>query len=400
MKGDTMTKAQISQWPKYEDEQIAEVVAVLQSGKVSQWTGPHVGQFERGYADYLGRKHAVALANGTLALELPLRILGIGQGDEVIVTSRSFLASAGCVSFVGAVPVFADVDLDSQNVTVATIAPLITSRTKAIIVVHLAGWPCDMNAVMALAEKHGLFVIEDCAQAHGATYNGRPVGSFGHFAAFSFCQDKIITTGGEGGLLALDDDEMWKRCWSFKDHGKNYDTVFNREHPPGFRWLHESIGTNWRMTSIQAVMGLYQLRKLGDYRLSRKRNAKILLDTFVNLKGLRVPVPTDDIEHAFYRFYSFVRPERLQESWSRDRIIAALTEKGVSCFVGSCSEIYRERVFQGLGLGPPQRLPNAVQLGETSVAFLVDPCQTPETMQAVASSVAEIMLQSTKPQYA
>jgi dTDP-4-amino-4,6-dideoxygalactose transaminase len=378
-------------WPQYDDEQIADVVAVLKSGRVNAWTGDHVAEFEMAYAQYLGRNHAVALANGSVALDLALRIIEIGAGDEVVVTPRSFMASASCVPLAGAIPVFADVDTDSQNISAATIAPCITPRTKAIIVVHLAGWPCDMDPIMNLARKHNLIVIEDCAQAHGAHYKGKPVGALGDIAVFSFCQDKIITTGGEGGLLALDNHELWNKAWSFKDHGKSYDAVFNTQHPPGFRWLHESFGTNWRMTSIQAVMGLRQLQRLSDYSHQRRENAETLLRTLHSLEALRTPVPSEDYQHAYYRLYSFVRPERLRPGWTRDRIVAEISAKDAPCFTGSCSEIYLEKAFRDSGFSPLQRLPQALALGETSLAFLVDPCQTAEATTHTATAIRDVI---------
>lgn len=381
----------MTKWPYYDDEQIADVVSVLKSGQVNAWTGSYVEHFEKAYAQHLGRKHAVALANGSVALDLALRIIGVGAGDEVIVTPRSFMASASCVPLAGAVPVFADIDPDSQNISAATIAPCITPRTKAIIPVHLAGWPCDMDPIMKLARKHNLIVIEDCAQAHGAHYKGKPVGSLGDIAVFSFCQDKIITTGGEGGLLALNDDDLWNKAWSFKDHGKSYDAVFNAEHPPGFRWLHESFGTNWRMTSIQAVMGLRQLGRLSDYSRQRRQNAETLLRTLRELEALRTPVPPDDYQHAYYRLYSFVRPERLRPGWTRDRIVTEITAKNAPCFTGSCPEIYLEKAFRESGFAPLQRLPQALALGETSVAFLVDPCQTAEATAHTATAIRDVI---------
>jgi dTDP-4-amino-4,6-dideoxygalactose transaminase len=378
-------------WPHYDDEQIADVVAVLKSGEVNAWTGSHVADFEKAYAQHLGRSHAVALANGSVALDLALRIIGLGAGDEVIVTPRSFMASASCVPLAGAIPVFADVDPDSQNISAATIAPCITPRTRAIIVVHLAGWPCDMDPIMKLARKNNLIVIEDCAQAHGALYKGKPVGAHGDIAVFSFCQDKIITTGGEGGLLALDDDALWNKAWSFKDHGKSYDAVFNTQHPPGFRWLHESFGTNWRMTSIQAVMGLRQLQRLSGYSRQRRQNAETLLRTLRGLEALRTPVPPDDCQHAYYRLYSFVRLERLRPGWTRDRIVAEISAKNAPCFTGSCSEIYLEKAFRESGFAPLQRLPQALALGETSLAFLVDPCQTAEATAHTATAIRDVI---------
>jgi len=197
-------------WPYYAPDEVQAVTDVLLSGKVNYWTGQVSRQFEQAYADYLGVKHTIAVANGTLALDLAWVALGIGQGDEVIVTSRTFLASVSSIVLAGAKPVFADVDVDSQNITVDTIKAVLTPKTKAIICVHLAGWPCDMPAIMAFAREHNLYVIEDCAQAHGAQINGQAIGSFGDIAAFSFCQDKIMSTGGEGGLVATNNSDCWQ----------------------------------------------------------------------------------------------------------------------------------------------------------------------------------------------
>ncbi len=378
-------------WPHYDDEQIAEVAKVLRSGKVNAWTGPYVTDFERQYEAYLGRKHAIALANGSVALDLALKIIDLQPGDEVIVTPRSFIASASCVPLAGGVPVFADIDPDTQNLTAETIAQKIGPRTKAVIVVHLAGWPCDMDPICELARKHGIVVIEDCAQAHGAFYKGKPVGSFGEIASFSFCQDKIITTGGEGGLLAMDDEALWKAAWSFKDHGKSFDTVFHKEHPPGFRWLHEDFGTNWRMTAMQAVLGSLQLSRLPDWQKQRRNNAQVLIDACDDLPPLRTPVPDRDIEHAWYRFYTFVRPESLSEGWDRDRIMREINAQDVPCFVGSCSEVYLEQAFVKNGLNPKERLPVAKVLGDTSLAFPVDPSKDIAEMKRAAEVLRSVV---------
>ncbi|ASQ07528.1 DegT/DnrJ/EryC1/StrS aminotransferase family protein (plasmid) [Sinorhizobium meliloti] len=380
----------MGRWPVYDEEQIEDVVSVLRSGEVNAWTGPHVRNFEAAYERFLGVKHAVALANGTVALDLALFALGLEPGDEVIVTPRSFIASASTVPMAGGVAVFADVDRDSQNITAETIRAKLTPRTKGVIVVHLAGWPCDMPAIMALAREKGLWVIEDCAQAHGAEIDSRPVGSFGDIAAFSFCQDKIITTGGEGGLVAMNDDELWKKAWSRKDHGKSYDAVYHKEHPPGFRWLHESIGTNWRMMSIQAVMGSRQLQRLTEWRSIRAHNAAIIARAAEEIEALRTPLPPRGIQHAWYRFYTFLRPERLRPDWSRDRIIAEINGAGVACFSGSCSEIYLEKAFTDIGMAPAQPLPDARELGETSLAFLVDPALDTAAMEKAAHVLREV----------
>jgi dTDP-4-amino-4,6-dideoxygalactose transaminase len=363
----------------------------LFSGRVNYWTGQEGREFEREYAAYTGRGHAIALANGSLALELALYAFGVGPGDEVITSPRTFIASASSAVMRGAVPVLADVDPVSQNITAETIRAVLTPKTRAIICVHLAGWPCDMDSIMELAREQGLFVIEDCAQAHGARYKDRPVGSFGHAAAFSFCQDKIMTTGGEGGMLVLDDEDAWKRAWAFKDHGKSWEAVYEREHAPGFRWLHESFGTNWRMTEIQAAIGRVQLGKLDAWVKKRRAHAKKLTACFENLEGLRLTRPGADIFHAYYKYYVFVRPELLKTGWNRDRIMNEIMDRGVPCYSGSCSEIYREKAFTDAGYGPGKRLPVAKELGETSLMFLVHPTLAPEEIERTCGVVDAVM---------
>ncbi len=384
----------MTRWPVYDESQIEAVAEVLRSGKVNAWTGQHVAEFEKAYSDYLGCKHSIALANGTLALDLALRAIDLKPGDEVIVTPRSFVASASCVPMAGGVPIFADVEADSQNISARTVRPHITPRTKAIIAVHLAGWPCDMHALAELASEHDIWLIEDCAQAHGAFYHGKPVGILGDIAAFSFCQDKIVTTGGEGGLLATNDTEIWRKAWSYKDHGKSYDTVFNKQHPPGFRWLHESFGTNWRMTSIQAVLGTCQLKQLSVWQEQRSMKAQLYLSALSHISALSTPLPPDHITHAWYRLYTFVRPEKLRLGWDRDRILNELNTRGVTCFSGSCSEIYREKAFVDAGFGPIQRLPNAVELGQSSLAFLVDPSEDNNNIRRSCEVIVSVFEQA------
>lgn len=374
-------------WPAFDDEQIAAAEAVLRSGKVNYWTGEEGRAFEAEFAEAAGCRYGIALANGTVALELALRSLGIGPGDEVVVTPRTFLASASCVVACGARPVFADVDPNSQNITAETIQSVLSARTKAVIAVHLAGWPCDMEPILALCRSRGLKLIEDCAQAHGATYLGRPVGSFGDASAFSFCQDKIMTTAGEGGMLVTNDAALWSRAWSYKDHGKSFEAVFERPHPPGFRWLHESFGTNWRMTEVQAAIGRVQLRRLPQWLDRRRRNAAILTERLAAIPALRVTRPPNHAGHAYYKYYAFVRTERLAAGWDRDRILAAIAAQGVPCFSGSCSEIYLEKAFDGTGFAPAQRLPVARALGETSVMLLVHPTLSAADMARTCSAV-------------
>ena len=378
-------------WPRYDDDEVEAVRAVLQSGKVNYWTGGEGRVFEQEYAASVGVKHAIAVANGTVALDLALHALAIGQGDEVIVTSRSFVASASCVALCGAMPVFAEIDRESQNITAATIEPLVTSRTRAIIVVHLAGWPCEMDEIMSLARPLGIAVIEDCAQAHGAKYKGKPVGSLADIAVFSFCQDKIITTGGEGGLVATDNDVWWRRAWEFKDHGKSHDKVFGTDHPPGFRWVHDDFGGNGRLTEMQAAIGRIQLRKLPDWHAARVANAVRLREWLADVPGLRVPLPPLHVEHAYYRLYAFFDSQRFAPGWDQSRLMAAIEAEGVPVSVGSCGEIYREKSFASRHIGPLAPWPIAQECGETSLAFALHPGLEPQHFEAIGRAVGRAM---------
>lgn len=386
-----MLNTSFSPWPSFTVEEADAVRDVILSNKVNYWTGQECRAFEKEFAAWAGTEHAVALANGTVALDVVLHALGIGTGDEVIVTSRTFLASVSTIVNAGAIPVFADVDRDSQNITSDTIRAVLSPRTKAIICVHLAGWPCDMDPVMELAKEHGLFVIEDCAQAHGARYKGRPVGSIGHAGAWSFCQDKIMTTGGEGGMVTTNDRELWSRMWSFKDHGKSWEAVYERRHPPGFRWLHESFGTNWRMMEVQGVIGRIQLRRMSEWHEQRLSNANALWSCARGVRGLRVPSIPDGVEHAAYKCYVFVVPELLKADWSRDRILEEINARGVPCYSGSCSEVYLEKAFDGTDCRPAQRLPVARELGDTSLMFLVHPTLTEEELRKTQDVLTEVM---------
>ncbi len=371
-----MLNTPFSPWPSFTPEEIEAVSAVLASNRVNYWTGDRCREFERRFADWVGTRHAVALTNGTMALEAALKALGVGPGDEVITTSRTFMASASCIVTAGAVPVFADVDADSQNITAETIAAVLTPRTKAVICVHLGGMPCDMDPIMALAEQNGLKVIEDCAQAHGARYRGRSVGSIGHIGAWSFCQDKIMTTGGEGGMVTTDDPALSSFMWSYKDHGKSGHANQERPRPSGPRQVYDSFGTNGRMIEMQAAIGLIQLERMPAWTLRRTAIADALAEACRAHDLVRVPATPEGIDHAWYRFYAFVQPERLAEGWTRDRIIEAVNAAGVPCFHGSASEVYLERAFDDTGWRPAERLPTARRLGETAIAMLVHPTLT------------------------
>lgn len=383
-----MLNTSFSPWPSFSEEEANAVRDVLLSNKVNYWTGQECRAFEREFAAFANTDFAIAVANGTVALDLAFKALGIGVGDEVVVTSRTFIASVSSIVNSGAVPVFADVDKDSQNISATTIAAVITPSTKAIVCVHLAGWPCEMDEIMELADKHGLYVVEDCAQAHGAKYKGRSVGSIGHIGAWSFCQDKIMTTGGEGGMVTTNDKALWSKMWSFKDHGKSWEAVYEREHPPGFRWLHESFGTNWRMTEMQAVIGRIQLKRMPCWHKVRLSYAQRIWDTAHKLSGFCVPeVPIHSV-HAAYKCYVFIDGTAQQ----RDSIMHSINEQGVPCFSGSCSEVYLEKAFDGTGWRPQSALPTAKKLGESSLMFLVHPTITQAEIDKTCEVLSRVRL--------
>ncbi|MDN3408121.1 MULTISPECIES: DegT/DnrJ/EryC1/StrS aminotransferase family protein [unclassified Pseudoalteromonas] len=385
-----MLNTPFSPWPSFTQQEADAVSRVVLSNKVNYWTGTEGREFEKEFATWADSEYAVALGNGTLALDIALKALGVGAGDEVITTPRTFLASASSIVTAGAAPVFADVDLNSQAITAESIKAVLTPKTKAVIVVHLAGMPAEMDDIMALSKEHGFYVIEDCAQAHGAKYRGRSVGSIGHIGAWSFCQDKIMTTGGEGGMVTTNSKELWSAMWSYKDHGKSFDAIYNREHPPGFRWLHESFGTNWRMTEMQAVIGRIQLTRMDDWTAKRQAYGALLDQAAKGFSCIRLVEVPDYTKHAEYKHYMFVKPQHLADGWSRDRIINEIVERGVPCFQGSCSEVYLEKAFDNTSWRPSKRLPNAVELGETSIMFLVHPTLTETEMAKTAQVMKEV----------
>ena len=397
-----MLNTQFQPWPSFTQEEADAVSQVLLSNKVNYWTGTESREFEREFAQWADSKYAIAVGNGTLALDIALEVLGLQPEDEVIVTPRTFIASISSVVNAGAKPVFADIDENSGNISPQTIEAVITDKTKVIICVHLAGWPCDMDGIMALAEKHNLYVIEDCAQAHGAKYKGRSVGSIGHFGAWSFCQDKIMTTGGEGGMVTTNDEALWRKMWAYKDHGKSYAAVYETEHAPGYRWLHESFGTNWRITEMQSVIGRIQLTRMAEWTAKRTANAHAILQAckpweqkgYLNVPVMEQTPGFEDCIHAYYKLYVYVKPENLPENWSRDRIINEINELGIPCYSGSASEVYLEKAFDNTGLRPEPRLPIAKQLGETSLMFLVHPTllesEIKKTIQAIETVFHQI----------
>jgi len=378
-------------WPANGEDAAEAVVRVVRSNRTNYWTGEEGRALEAEWSALTGRAHALAVANGTLALELALRALEIGPGDEVVVPARTFFATASAVVAVGATSVVADIDVDSNNLTAATVAAVLTDRTRAVIAVHLGGWPVEMAPLMSLAEERGLLVIEDCAQAHGGAYQGRPLGSLGHAAAFSFCQDKIVPAG-EGGLLVLDDDAAYERAWSYRDHGKSQRTLAAREGGAAcFAFLVESFGSNWRLVEMASALARVGTAHLAEWSALRRRNALRLADGLAGVAGLRVPLPREGVTHAFYRLYARVVPADLAPDWNRARIAEAILAEGVPVSYGTCAEIYREAAFGAAGLGPAERLPGAAHAHETSLALFVHPTLTETDIDDVVTAVRKVM---------
>ncbi|PMN67375.1 DegT/DnrJ/EryC1/StrS family aminotransferase [Enterovibrio norvegicus] len=385
-----MLGTEFSPWPCYSEEETKIVADVLRSNRVNYWTGEHGKAFEEEYASWCGTQYAVALSNGTVAIELALKAMGIGPGDEVITTPRTFIASASAIVAVGAKPVFADVEIENQNISADTISKVLTPETKAIIVVHLAGLPAEMDDIMTLAESANLYVIEDCAQAHGAKYKGKSVGSIGHIGCWSFCQDKIITTAGEGGMITTNDRELFEFIWSYKDHGKNRDKILDGSKVKGkFRWLHDSFGSNYRMTEIQAAIGRYQLTKVEEWCETRRKYMSMydtVLANFSYIRVLKIPVYST---HAGYKYYFFLNDST--DVCVRDEILARLMELNIPAFQGSCSEIYLEDAFID-EYRPVSRLSNAKALGDISVMLLVHPSLSVDEVHRICESLEAVLL--------
>ena len=386
-----MLNTSFAPWPSFSEEEANAVKNVLLSNKVNYWTGNECREFEKEFAVWSNSKYAIALGNGTLALDSALKALDIGFGNEVIVTSRTYIASVTSIVTAGAIPVFADIDTNSQNITTTSIRSMITKKTKAIICVHLTGWPCEMDEIIELANEFKLYVIEDCAQAHGAKYKSKPVGSIGNIGCWSFCQDKIMTTGGEGGMVTTNDKSLWNKMWSYKDHGKSYKAVYEQKHPDGFQWLNESFGTNWRMTELQGVIGRIQLKRMSNWHSNRISNALKIWNTAKQCKGLRVPSIPDYIEHAAYKCYVFIKLEELKNGWDRDKVKKEINELGVPCSVGVCPEVYLEKAFDNSGFRPKERLANTKELGQSSLMFLVHPTLTKNEIQQTCDAITSVM---------
>ena len=389
--------------PFYSNKSIQKIGPMLRSGKVNYWSGNEGKKFEKEFSNYLGNKYSVGLSNGSVALEMALKALKLKKQDQIIVTPRSFIISASCTINLGLKPIFSDVD-DDGNLNIEGIKKVYNNKVKAIIVVHLNGLPCDLDPIMKFVKKNNIFLIEDCSQAHGAVYKGKKVGSFGHISTWSFCQDKIISTGGEGGMISTNNKQLWLKCWSLKDHGKNYNSVFFKKHKIGFRWHHDNLGSNYRMTEMQAILGRAQLKILDNQIKKRNIIANLYLnglkDYYKKYDILKEPnfnyIYSSQVKdkklsskniHAFYRLNLFINKKKIKQL----KLLEELNLKKINCGVGSCPEIYREKVFKDLKLHPKKRLSNAKLLGETSITFPIDPNRSITKVKLEIKSIKKVL---------
>jgi len=330
-------------------EEISAVERVLRSGRLSQ--GSYVEAFESAFADFIGVEHAIAVSSGTAALHIALLAAGIGEGDEVITTPFTFIATANAILFVGAKPVFVDVREDDFNIDVEKVKDAITERTKAIIPVHLYGQPCDMKAIADLAEDHNLHVIEDACQAHGAEFAGKKVGSFGTAGCFSFYPTKNMTTG-EGGMLTTNSKEIAKKARMLRNHGSSA------------RYMHEILGFNMRMTDISAAIGIEQLKKLPYFTKRRRENAEYLTERLKGIRGIVTPVVKERRTHVFNQYTIRVvgdeeaygddgddgaEGNRGEEGVNRDDLARMLTERGVEVGIYYPTPVHKQPLYRKLG---------------------------------------------------
>jgi dTDP-4-amino-4,6-dideoxygalactose transaminase len=290
-------------WPNFDEKAINNVVNVLRSGKVNYWTGPRGMEFEKKFAEWQGSKYAISVATGTAALHVGLTALGIGPGDEVIVPSYTFIASSFSVLQAGAVPRFADVNIDDHCISIESAEKLVNSRTKAIMPVHLYGNVCDMDKINAFAKKHKLFVIEDNAEAFGGSYKGRKTGTLGDIAGCSFCQNKTFTTGGEGGMVTTDNEDYAWIARSFRDHGYDVKQRLSLlELEQKLPYIHNMVGWNYRMTEMQSAIGLAELERMDNWNMpNRHRNAHIIIDRIKDLpQVLYSPIDTPERRNGWF----------------------------------------------------------------------------------------------------
>ena len=390
-------------WPQIPEEGIEAVAEVLRSGKINYWTGEQTRLFEAEFAALHEAAEALAVANGTLALELAVRSFGIGPGDEVIVPSRTFIATAGAVVAAGATPVIADIDPQTNALTPLSVAARLTPRTRAVIAVHVGGYPAPVAELRELTDQMDLVIIEDCAQAEGARYSGHAIGTAAHASCFSFCTDKILPLG-EGGVICytegLRQSAAYLQAWAYRDHGHVFGRAQNtrvQERSSQFKYLSDHFGTNARMPEVQGALARVMLRHVSAWHIQRTRNAEVLCGELADFAPAFSPVVlpasrrAQGSEHAYYRLYFRLDPTALAPGWDRDRVIDAIAAEGAPVQFGSCALIGREQALLTLGAPRDEDLPGALCANEQSLAFFVHPTLTEADMADIAGAARKVL---------
>ncbi len=362
-----------NQWPIVSNQEIKLVNNVLKSNKLNYWTGENCKKFEEEFSKLIKTKYSISLANGSVGLDIAIKSLNLKKNSEVIVTPRSYISSVTSVINQGLTPVFADIDLNSQNIEYETIIKKITKNTKAILVVHLGGMPANMTKIISFAKKNKIKIIEDCSQAHGAKINNKYVGTFGDISIWSFCNDKILNTLGEGGIIATKSFMIYKKLWALKDCGKNFSKFKKFKKKNKFKWVHDFEGTNLRMTEVQAAIGRYQLKKLTTWVNMRNYISKKIISICKNFKSIRTQIVPSKFLNSYYRCYIFLDYKHIKKGWTREKILQYLNTNGIYCDVGSCPEIYKEKFLSKQKHINLKSLKNANLIGKSSIAFKVFP---------------------------
>ena len=407
MNGEGIAELGFPMWPAFAPETLEDVLEPIRTGKVNYWTGKKGMEFEEKWAEYIGAKMAISCTNGTAALHIAIASLGIGPGDEVIVPSYSFIASSFSVVQAGAIPVFCDVT-DDHTIDPAKIEELITPKTKGIIVVHLYGVVADMGPILEIAKKHNLKVIEDCAQCFGGEYKGIKAGMIGDVGCFSFCQSKHFTTGGEGGMVVTNDEDLGWECRSFRDHGYDVKTRMNmlalEEKLP---YIHTRVGFNYRMTEIQSVIGINELKRFENWNLARRfKYAKMYDEAFAGLEGIaKLPVNTEERKCSYWWYPINLDIDKLD--CNAAQFVKALMAKNIPCYGIQWPEAYEEKAYRehnGFGSAKfpfesseytnPESVkydqvlcPNAKRLRDVTFSVFLHPSWEEEHINAVIAGV-------------
>ncbi len=403
---------QLTMWPEFDEKAIHSVEEVLRSGKVNYWTGKKGMEFEKKYARWQGSKYAISAGTGTAALHVALSALGVGPGDEVIVPSYTFIATSFSVLQAGAIPRFADVNIDDHCISIESSERLVNKRTKAMIPVHLYGNVCDMDEIMSFARKHGLYVIEDNAEAFGGEYKGKKTGTISHIAACSFCQNKTFTTGGEGGMVTTDDEDLAWECRSFRDHGYDVKERMNLlELEQRLPYIHNRVGWNYRMTEMQSAIGLAELERMDSWNMpARRRNAHILMDALKDLPQVKyMPVDTEERKDGWFVCAFSLDIENM--TCDIDQFVSAAGAEGAPCWKVFWPQCHTENAFtQKNGFGnsgfpftsteytdagsvdiSKVEVPNALWHQDHTFTCFAYPTFTEEDMNQIAAAVVKVI---------